>query len=108
MTKTHSDGSTPVPDTTQPIRRRGLFAAAWAAVIGLVLKYTTEPVEAAASLQYANTTTPVTNTAFGPTVIIADDTGGYASTGSRCSPGRRSFHPRRLVSRACWAFEGRR
>jgi hypothetical protein len=82
MTKTHSDGSTPVPDTTQPIRRRGLFAAAWAAVIGLVLKYTTEPVEAAASLQYANTTTPVTNTAFGPTVIIADDTGGYASTGS--------------------------
>jgi hypothetical protein len=65
--------------STQTFRRRGLFAAAWAATIGLVLKYTTEPVEAAASLQFGNVTSsvPVDNIAAGSTRII--DSGGYTS-----------------------------
>jgi hypothetical protein len=61
-------------------KRRGLFAAAWAAVIGLVLKFTAEPVEAAAALQFADTTATVTNNAAGGTVII--DSVSYTSTSS--------------------------
>src|ERR1700730_10912587 len=62
------------------LKRRGLFAAAWAAVIGLVLKFTAEPVEAAAALQFANTTATVTNAAAESTVII--DSGSFTSTSS--------------------------
>jgi hypothetical protein len=61
-------------------KRRGLFAAAWAAVIGLVLKFTAEPVEAAAALQFANTTATVTNTAAESTIII--DSLSFTSTSS--------------------------
>ena len=62
-------------------KRRGLFAAAWATVMGVVLRETSQPVQAAASLQFADTTTPVTNTSSAPTGIIASDT-SYTSTGS--------------------------
>jgi hypothetical protein len=62
-------------------QRRGLFAAAWATVIGAVMKSTTERVEAAASFQYADTTATVTNTSSGSTVILASDA-NYSSTES--------------------------
>jgi hypothetical protein len=81
MKTKRADSETQVPNDDSAIKRRGLFAAAWAAVIGLILKYTTEPVEAAASLQYANTTMSVSNTSFAPTVIIADET-TYSTSGS--------------------------
>ncbi len=68
----------PAPSETDRVaerltRRRGLFALAWAAVMGFVLKYTTEPVEAAASLQFGNvaSSSPVENAASGPTRIIS-------------------------------------
>jgi hypothetical protein len=62
-------------------KRRGLFAAAWAAVIGVVLRETSQPLEAAASLQFADTTTTVTNTANGATVLLASET-GYSTSSS--------------------------
>jgi hypothetical protein len=57
-----------------------MFAAAWAAVVGVVLKYATAPVEAAASLQFGNvaSSVPVTNTAGGQTIII--DSASYPTT----------------------------
>ena len=81
MTTMRSDGSGTTAQSTQTMQRRGWLAAAWAAVIGLVLRNTSEPVQAAAGLQYADTTTPVTNTSKGPTVIVADDI-NYSGTGS--------------------------
>jgi hypothetical protein len=72
----HSPASSSAPS----IQRRGVLAAAWAAVIGLILKLTTRPVQAAANLQYADTTASLTNAAVGPTVII--DSVGYTSTSS--------------------------
>ena len=56
-----------------PVRRRGLMAAAWAAVLGLVLKRTEQPVQAALNFQFqdAASTNAVQNTAGGPTSIRA-------------------------------------
>jgi hypothetical protein len=68
-------------------KRRGLFAAAWAAVIGVVLRETSKPVEAAASLQFADTTTTVTNTAAGPTVLLASDV-SYTTTSASVFTGQ--------------------
>jgi hypothetical protein len=70
MATVESKGHLPASQANS-VKRRGLFAAAWAAVIGLVLKYTTEPVQAAASLQFGNvaSSTPVDNAAGGPTRI---------------------------------------
>ncbi len=69
----HSDSG------SQIIKRRGLVAAAWAAMLGLVLKRTTEPVQAAASFQFENTVTSnmLANIAHGPTAIISE--AGYPS-----------------------------
>jgi hypothetical protein len=59
-------------DVTQTIRRRGLVAAAWAAVLGYVLKWTTQPVQAAASLQFQDVASGFEqNDAHGPTTILS-------------------------------------
>jgi hypothetical protein len=78
--------TTPAPEITPApahrnsrVERRGLLAAAWAAVVGLILKHTTIPLKAAANLQFADTTTTVTNNAVGPTVMVAADTFPSAS-----------------------------
>jgi hypothetical protein len=54
--------------------RRGFFATLWAATIGLALKTTEQPVEAAANLQFQDTvaTSILSNVASGPTVIYSD------------------------------------
>jgi hypothetical protein len=80
MTSSQRDIRPSAAESMQTLKRRGLFAAAWAAVLGLVLKYTTQPAQAAATLQFADTTTSVTNTATGPTVII--DSVSYTSSSS--------------------------
>jgi hypothetical protein len=74
MTKPTSEITPAAAPHTSTIERRGLLAAAWAAVFGLVVKYTTVPVKAAASLLFADTTTTVTNNAGGPTVMLASQT----------------------------------
>ena len=55
------------------IRRRGMFALAWAAVLGFVFKRTSEPLQAAAALQFGDvvSTTAVQNLARGSTVVIS-------------------------------------
>ncbi|HEY7055398.1 MAG TPA: hypothetical protein VH458_02680 [Vicinamibacterales bacterium] len=79
MPTSHSEARPPTSVSTQNFQRRGLFAAVWAAVIGLVLKYTTASVQAAASLQFGNVTSsvPVDNSAAGSTRIV--DSGGYTA-----------------------------
>ena len=63
-----------------PIQRRGMFALAWAAVMGFVFKYTSEPVQAAASLQFGDvaSTSTVSNNALGPTLLVS--LAGYPTT----------------------------
>jgi hypothetical protein len=63
----------------QSINRRGVVAAAWAAVLGLILGRTEQPVEAAAGLQFqdASSATNVNNAAGGSTSITAST--GYQS-----------------------------
>jgi hypothetical protein len=55
------------------LRRRGVLAAAWAAVAAVVLRQTTQPVEAAAGLQFQDVAGGgyVQNGAGGPTSIFA-------------------------------------
>ena len=67
-------------DGDRTIERRGLIAAAWAAVLGLVLKHTTQPVQALASQQFQDVATVniAQNAALGATAIHAG--AGYAST----------------------------
>jgi hypothetical protein len=69
-------------DSRGTFERRGLIAAAWAAVVALVMKETTQPVHAAASLQFQNlaSATTVENVAQGPTAIYSANT--YQSTGA--------------------------
>ena len=64
------------------LRRRGMFALAWAAVLGFSFKHTTEPVQAAAPLQFGDlaSPSPVENNALGPTRLIS--AGGYEGTGA--------------------------
>jgi len=69
-------------DASRPesfIRRRGMFALAWAAVMGFVFKHTSEPVQAAAALQFGDlaATTVVANDALGPTLLVSQ--AGYPS-----------------------------
>jgi hypothetical protein len=80
MTASQPGVDSPASSTTPLIQRRGVIAAAWAAVIGLVLQFTTKPLLAAANMLYADTTASFSNTAVGPTVII--DSAGYTSTSS--------------------------
>jgi hypothetical protein len=65
---------------TAGLERRGLFAAAWAAVAGLILKATTRPVAAAAGMQFQDVAggTFVQNSAGGPTSIFGNS--GYSAT----------------------------
>ena len=65
---------------TAGVRRRGLFAAAWAAVAGLVLKATTRPVAAAAGMMFQDTLggSFLQNGAGGPTSIFG--LSGYTSS----------------------------
>ncbi len=67
-------------EQTRTLKRRGLIAGAAALVAGMVAKQTAAPVAAAASMQFANTTAMVTNSASGQTVII--DSVGYSGTDS--------------------------
>jgi len=62
-----------VENSDASMKRHGLFAAAWAAVIGAIVKSTTEPIEASAGLLFVDTTTSVTNTPSGPTVLLASN-----------------------------------
>ena len=57
MTRSHVTAKSPRSED-RSIRRRGLLAAAWAAVVGLVLKYTATPVEAVAANVIYDTTGP--------------------------------------------------
>jgi len=63
-----------------PIRRRGIFALAWAAVFGFVFKHTSEPLQAAAPLQFGDVaaTSTVSNSALGPTLLVSQT--GYPTT----------------------------
>ncbi|HEY1302318.1 MAG TPA: hypothetical protein VGF24_02135, partial [Vicinamibacterales bacterium] len=71
MTPSHPDLRNSVPDMNQPLKRRGLFAAAWAAVVGFVLARTSAPVEAAqVSLIYENTASGAPLNAPGATVLL--------------------------------------
>jgi hypothetical protein len=65
---------------TASVKRRGLLAAAWAAVAGLFLKATTQPVAAAAPLQFQDVagSSFLQNSAGGPTAIFGGS--GYTST----------------------------
>src|SRR5205085_921881 len=66
-------------DTTgKGLKRRGLIAGAAALVAGLMAKQGALPVSAAASLQFANTTTAVDNNAVGPTGLISQ--AGYTAS----------------------------
>ncbi len=67
MSATESSEQRDTEDVTRPIKRRGLIAAAWTAVLGFVLKQTTQPVQAAASLQFADTAALTSNVAGAPT-----------------------------------------
>jgi hypothetical protein len=62
--------------------RRGLFAAAWAAVAALVLTKTTEPVEAASGQQFQDVAGGgfVNNSAGGPSALFSNSL--YSSTSS--------------------------
>jgi hypothetical protein len=46
MTTSQSETRTPAADPNQPMKRRGLLAAAWAAMAAVILNRTTQPVEA--------------------------------------------------------------
>jgi hypothetical protein len=59
----------------QAWKRRGILAAAAGVLAGIMAKQTAQPVAAAANMQFADTTTSVTNTANGPTLLLASDTG---------------------------------
>ena len=60
-----------MPDGNQPLKRRGLFAAAWAAVVGFVIARTSAPVEAAqVSLIYENAPSGAPLNAPSATVLI--------------------------------------
>ena len=63
-------------DTTgvaSQIRRRGMFALAWAAVLGFVFKHTSEPLQAAAPMQFGDvaSSAAVTNNALGQTLLVS-------------------------------------
>jgi hypothetical protein len=62
------------------MKRRGLLAAAWAAIAGLVLKVTTRPVGAVAGMQYQDVAGGafVQNGAGGPTSVFGS--AGYTTT----------------------------
>jgi hypothetical protein len=61
------------------LRRRGVFAAAWAAMFAFVLRRSSQPVHAAAAMQFQNAVAsePLPNIALGPTAIYSD--AGYPS-----------------------------
>jgi hypothetical protein len=64
-----TDGQAPA---TRAWKRRGLFAAAWAAVAGIVLRETEQPVSASTAMLIANTETAgVSNSTVGPSTIAA-------------------------------------
>lgn len=75
--RTSADGRSKL---TAGLQRRGLFAAVWAAVAGLILKATTRPVAAAAGMQFQDVAGGgfVQNSAGGPTSIFGNS--GYTST----------------------------
>jgi hypothetical protein len=71
MTTPLSSDSRPVPQENQTLKRRGLFTAAWAAIVGFVIARTTQPVEAAqVSLIYENAPGGAPLNLPGATVLI--------------------------------------
>jgi hypothetical protein len=71
MTTPQPDGSSPIPRETQTLKRRGLFAAAWAAIVGFVIARTTQPVEAAqVALIYQDAPSGAPLNSPGATVLI--------------------------------------
>jgi hypothetical protein len=70
------------PEGGKTFERRGLFAAAWAAVAALMLTKTTQPVEAAAGQQFQDTGGGgfVNNSAGGPSALFSNSL--YTSTSS--------------------------
>ena len=72
MTTSQPDTGGGATDPNYILKRRGLLAAAWAAVAALVLKHTTQPVQASTAALVANTETAgVSNSVVGPTTIAA-------------------------------------
>ena len=69
-------------DDRKTFERRGLFAAAWAAVAALMLTKTTQPVEAAAGQQFQDGAGGgfVNNSAGGPSALFSNST--YTQTSS--------------------------
>ena len=91
MMTTQPDLRTPAPDTTQPLKRRGLLAAGVALVAGLVAKLTEQPVSAGMDgdvvLGAVNTTTGETiinNTSADNAALSVSCVGG--TVGGDCSP----------------------
>ena len=70
-------GDEPIQMAGKVLKRRGILAAAGAAVAGIVAKQTSQPVAAAASLQFGNlaSNSAIENDALGPTLIISQS--GY-------------------------------
>jgi hypothetical protein len=68
MTKTTGDTS------PGALGRRGIFAAGWAAIAGLILSKTTQPVQAAAPLQFQDIAGGgfATNSAGGPSLLFSN------------------------------------
>jgi hypothetical protein len=82
MMKTDNTRQAETVGVESQIRRRGMFALAWAAVLGFVFKHTSEPLQAAAALQFGDlaSPSPVENDALGPTRLISQS--GYEGTGA--------------------------
>jgi hypothetical protein len=83
MTKTPAEDRTHVDGITESMKRRGLLAAAWAAMAAVVLNRTTQPVEAGVdgdvvleALNTTNATTSINNTTPGDSAFVAAGTAG--------------------------------
>jgi hypothetical protein len=78
MTTTPADDRKHADGMAHSIKRRGLLAAAWAAVTGFVLRQTTRPLQASTPALLANTENAgVSNAVVGPSTIFA--TGSFSS-----------------------------
>jgi hypothetical protein len=79
MIKETTDVQSQQSEESTTLKRRGVLAAAWALVAGVVVKETVQPVSASASMQIASTETAgVTNPVVGPSTIASQ--AGFTST----------------------------
>jgi hypothetical protein len=88
MTTTPADDRKQADGITESMKRRGLIAAAWAAVAAFVLKQTTQPVEAGVdgdvvlgSLNTPNSVTAIDNTNPNDIAFVARSVAGTNGTG---------------------------